>query len=82
MTIEHGVTLSIEEGVDVLFNGFYTVYVQGNLTALANVSSPVAFSSNDSSPSVEDWYGIIVGASGNLELEHVLMSFATVTLGI
>ncbi len=82
VTIESGVTLTIEEGVDVLSNGFYTMYVQGNLTALASASSPVAFSSNDSSPSVEDWYGIIVGASGHLELEFVLMSFATVTLGI
>ncbi len=55
ITIPNGLTLTIEPGVSVEFQGHYKFYVQGRLLAVGTKQDTIIFTANDVS---EGWHGI------------------------
>ncbi len=55
VTIDPGVTLTIEPGVQVRFNQFYSLYVRGTLTAEGLPGQEILFTSNQATPAPGDW---------------------------
>jgi parallel beta-helix repeat protein len=67
VTVESGVTLTIEPGVEVKFNGTFNLIINGTLNASGTSSLPINFTSNQSTPSEGDWLGIrLMGANNTL----------------
>jgi len=74
--ILNGVTLAIEPGVEVKFNGYYAIFVEGNINATGSFGNMVVFTSNYSVPSVSNWVGIQVNSTG-----HVIIKYAEIKYG-
>lgn len=58
IVVMDGVVLEIEPGVNVKFDGEYSLYIDGSLKAEGTDSDHIVFTSNRSTPSVGDWLGI------------------------
>jgi len=58
VTINSGITLTIEPGVAVKFDGLYSININGVLNAVGTPSSYIVFSSNNASPGTQDWQSI------------------------
>ena len=54
-TVPHGESLTIEPGVQVLFDGYFWLKSLGTLIAEGTESDSIIFTSNDLSPSIGDW---------------------------
>jgi parallel beta-helix repeat protein len=65
VTVESGVTLTIEPGVQVRFNGSFRLIINGTLNATGSSSLPINFTSNQSTPSKGDWLGIVLKGANN-----------------
>jgi len=77
LTINHGVTLTVESGVTVKFNDNQYMYVYGGLSATSAV-----FTSNNPSPTPGIWGNIQVGNysvsdSGNITLNSCQIQYST-----
>jgi PKD repeat protein len=71
ITIPSGSTLTIEPGVQVLFQSWYSLTVNGTLIADGSASAPVLFSANNSSPG---WLGIrFINASNDSSLTYAIV---------
>jgi parallel beta-helix repeat protein len=57
--IPESVTLTIEPGSIIKFDGYYRFLVKGTLEASGAPNYPVEFVSNKEKPAAEDWEGII-----------------------
>ncbi|MCK5290424.1 MAG: PKD domain-containing protein [Thermoplasmata archaeon] len=69
VTVDYNVTLTIREGVEVLFeSGFYDLTVDGRLRSLGNATKRVTISSNLTSPTIPSWGYLNVTSTGNAEL--------------
>jgi parallel beta-helix repeat protein len=77
VTVDYGVNLTIEPGVEVLFNGFYNLYIEGNLSAVGNESDMIKFTSNESIPSFRDWESIQVNQTGYIDIRYCNITYAT-----
>lgn len=53
--VSEGVTLTIEPAVEVKFDGFFTLRVEGELIAIGTPSEKIQFSSNQVNPFPGDW---------------------------
>ncbi len=62
-TVNSGVTLVIEPGVQVRFDGNYWLGVNGTLVAQGTAGAPIVFTSNRPDPSPGDWDEIGFGDS-------------------
>ncbi|MCJ2669723.1 MAG: hypothetical protein LN416_04340 [Candidatus Thermoplasmatota archaeon] len=62
--------LTVEPGVEVLFNGLYAIYVEGVLYSVGTPASAIDFTSNLSTPSPGDWKGLQVNATGRATIRH------------
>jgi parallel beta-helix repeat protein len=58
LTIEHGATLTIQPGVQVLVNDYQNLYLYGTL-----VANGVTFGSSSETPEAGSWGGIYVGSN-------------------
>ncbi|MFQ6128952.1 MAG: NosD domain-containing protein [Thermoplasmata archaeon] len=67
IVVEDGVTLTIEAGVEVLFDGRYEILVYGTLRSLGKSDMNVVFMPN---PPVTLWESIRVQTYGHLELRN------------
>ena len=67
VTVNPGVTLTIEAGVEVKFNGNYSLIVNGTLNSLGTATQRVKFTSNQSSPAKGDWQGINLGQNNGIQ---------------
>ncbi len=76
LVIPWGVNLTIFPGVEVRFNGNYTVWVDGNFTSLGTPNKRIAFVSNYTVPGYQDWFKIRVNATSRFELSHADFSNA------
>jgi parallel beta-helix repeat protein len=76
VTIETGVTLTIEPGVEVRFVGFYYIRVYGNLTAVGNSTDRIVITSDNLSPSPGDWEAIKVSSTGNILIDRCNISYS------
>ncbi len=70
VTVDFGVNLTIEPGVEVRFNGFFSLYIEGNLTAIGNSSERIEFTSNKTTPSDGDWDRIQVNSTGSAKIQY------------
>lgn len=81
IAVRNGATLTIEPGVQVRFNGFYTLTVQdGALVAVGNPAGAgvITFTSNFTTPSPGAWNGIVFTSETlpTSVLEHVVVAYA------
>lgn len=74
--VDQGVNLSIEAGVEIRFNGSYSLIIDGNLTALGTPANMINFTSNQSTPWSDDWDRIMVNSTG-----HADISYCNITYG-
>ncbi|MEW6041597.1 MAG: hypothetical protein AB1633_08760 [Elusimicrobiota bacterium] len=85
--VPHGATLVIEQGTVVLFGGFYTFRVSGNLIAegtenfpvvLTSIKSQSPYGSSDSNemPEPMDWNHFEISQSGALKLSYCCISYS------
>jgi parallel beta-helix repeat protein len=65
-----GVDLTIEPGVEIRFNGNYTIWVDGNFTSLGTPANGINFKSNGTVPGYKDWFKIRVNATSMFEVSH------------
>lgn len=79
-----GVTLTVESGVEIRVNQGKKIEVRGRLEALGTQSDSVIFTSNASSPAMNDWVGIVcigtvapLGVGHQLDLNYVRGEYAT-----
>lgn len=56
--VEKGVTLTIEPGVEVKFDGYYYLQIEGKLLAEGTEDDMIIFTSNKTSPAPGDWNAI------------------------
>lgn len=75
ITINSGITLTVEPGVIVRFNGFYTIEANGIINAQGTAGSPVTFTSAKPAPARGDWNTINLHGSGNI-LNYVTIEYA------
>ena len=75
ITVNAGVTLTIEAGVVVKFNGFYFIDGQGVINAQGTSINGITFTSNRSTPAVGDWNNITL-RDANSVLDHVTIEYA------
>jgi len=58
LLVEKGVTLTIEPGVEVKFDGYYYLQIEGKLIAEGTKNDMIIFTSNKTSPVPGDWDSI------------------------
>ena len=76
VTVNKDVTLTIEPGAAVRFDGNYALVVMGTLRAAGSEAQPIRFTSNASTPAPGDWAVIDFRAeSQNNLLEHVIVEY-------
>jgi len=61
--VETNVTLTIEPGVSVMFDGAYYLWIKGTLKAVGTPTDRIKFTSNKATPSAGDWTGIFFSDS-------------------
>jgi hypothetical protein len=76
ITIEWGVTLAIEPGVQVLFDGYYSIMGDGTLWAGGTQTKRITFSSNKLEPSPVYWHGIDVGSLWHARISYSDLFYA------
>ena len=75
VTIPVGSTLNIEPGVEVYFNGSYSIWVEGSLYANGTESDRIIFTSNMTFPTSLDWRGIRFNSTGKGQLNRCNFSY-------
>jgi parallel beta-helix repeat protein len=70
VTVVSGANLTIDPGVDVRFNGFYSLFIEGNLDATG-----ANFTSNLSSPGVGNWDRMQINLTGHAEINNSNISY-------
>lgn len=72
ITINAGVTLTLEPGVRVVAGGDYRIFVNGTLSGSGTVTGPIAFEAADPS-SRGAWQGLYVPAGGRCVLTNAIV---------
>ncbi len=76
--VDTNVTLTIEPGVEVLFEGgYYHFTVEGWLKSLGLPTGGVTFSSNLSSPTVPSWGFLNISSTGNAEIMYTNIHYSS-----
>lgn len=63
ITIPTGQTLIIEQGTEIKFDGYYSVTVNGTITANGTLNNPIEFSSNTGSTTADFWNNININSN-------------------
>jgi len=84
VTVEAAAMLSIECGVEVRFDGNFSLVILGRLHAVGNGLSPIAFTSNAFAPLPADWNTIkfVGGDCQFLEMKYCVVTYATTGITI
>jgi parallel beta-helix repeat protein len=75
--VEIGVTLTIEPGVDVKFDGSYSIYANGTIMAIGTAINRINITSNQAMPARSDWKNIQINSNGHGEIIHCEISYGT-----
>jgi parallel beta-helix repeat protein len=75
VTVPLGQNLTVEPGVQVKFDGYYSIYVEGNLTAVGMETNRINITSNKTTPGPNDWRRIEVNSSGHIEIKYSDISY-------
>jgi hypothetical protein len=78
VTVLSNVTLTIEAGVNVRFDGNYSLIIDGDLVAIGNASSKINFTSNKTIPEPGDWQSIRFNKWQNLYQYNSTIKYATI----
>jgi parallel beta-helix repeat protein len=77
LTIPSGTTLTIQPGVEIRFDGYYALDVQGTLNATGSPNSRILFTSNKTNRQRGDWFGIFLGpTSTNSVIRNATIEYA------
>ena len=76
VTVEPGATLTIEPGVEVKFDGVYSIIVEGLLDAQGTSGNIIKFTSNQATPTKGDWYTIRLRTENN-RIDYAEIEYAT-----
>jgi parallel beta-helix repeat protein len=76
VTVDPGITLTIEPGVEVRFDSTFSIIVDGKLIADGTSANPIRFTSNQSVPTKGDWYTIRLRTDNNL-IDNAEIEYAT-----
>jgi parallel beta-helix repeat protein len=76
VTVDPGYTLTIDPGVEVLFNGSYSIYVEGTLYAVGDESNLINFTTNVPSFDDDDRFNIQINATGETTIKYANISYA------
>ncbi len=75
VTVADGVTLTIEAGVQVKFDGFYSMYVDGTLIAIGMETNRINITSNKATLALNDWDEIRINSTGYVEIKYSKISY-------
>lgn len=75
-----GATLTLNSGVRVVAHEFAALTVEGTLAAAGTAEQPIVFTTNEVHPDNQTWGGIIVERTGQANLQHVLVEYASPAL--
>jgi parallel beta-helix repeat protein len=75
-TVNSGTTLIIEPGVEVLFNRYYGLYVEGEMIAAGNPGNPIKFDLNLTNPAPGDWSWIRFDTNSKGRVTDARISYA------
>jgi Right handed beta helix region/FlgD Ig-like domain len=78
VTVNAGVTLTIQDGVTVLFNSAAQLSILGTLTAIGTAATPITFTSSAVNPAMGLWKNIIFQAGSSAFSQ---ISYATIDYG-
>ena len=78
VTVEAGVTLTVNSGVQVKFNNGFSLSVSGTLNASGTSVSQILFTSNQSTPFVSDWGGIRFNDNSGGSLSNCVVEYADI----
>jgi parallel beta-helix repeat protein len=70
-------TLTIEPGVEVKFDGFYSIYVDGTIIAIGNESNRINITSNSINPIPGDWNTIQINLKGHSEIKDCNINYGS-----
>ncbi|WHI49142.1 right-handed parallel beta-helix repeat-containing protein [Microbulbifer sp. VAAF005] len=73
--VKSGVTLTIEPGARIEVGGRFSLKVYGTLDAQGTSDNPIVFTSDESTPSVGDWFGIVAQSGGTVNLDYVTIEY-------
>jgi parallel beta-helix repeat protein len=75
VTVADGITLTIEPGVQVRFDGYYGIYINGTLIAIGTEASRIVFTSNYKWPEAGDWLNIYIRSTGYADIRYCDISY-------
>ena len=76
ITVYPTVTLTIEPGVQVRFGGYFSLIVEGSLSAIGEENNTITFTSNKDQPGTGDWYTIKFSGTEPSTLTYCSMQYA------
>jgi parallel beta-helix repeat protein len=74
--VDENYSLTIEPGVNVRFNGDYSIYIDGNLNAVGLSDKMINFTTNITSPSFVKWDRIQINSTGQAEISYCNITWA------
>ena len=76
VTVPAGETLTIEPGVEVKFDDYYSIYVDGILIAVGTEMNRIIITSNSAAPATYDWLNIRIRSNGHGEIKYCDITYA------
>lgn len=73
-----GQTLSIEEGVEIKFDGYYSLIVNGTLLAIGSANNYIKFTSNNTSPTKKDWNQIAIYGTATSKIDYCIIEYGKI----
>lgn len=78
ITVPAGQTLTIEEGVEVKFDGYYSLIVNGTILTNGSATNFVKFTSNKTSPTNKDWNQIVINSTETSKIDYSIIEYGKV----
>lgn len=75
--VQNGVTLTIDPDVQVKFDGYYSLYVDGSLIAAGSQTNGIVITSNMAVPGPKDWNRIQINSTAQAIIKYCNISYAT-----
>jgi parallel beta-helix repeat protein len=77
VTVTSGAILTIDAGVQVRFDGFFNIYVDGSIIVNGTETDRINITSNLISPSPGDWDRIEISSLGHAEINYAEISYGS-----
>jgi parallel beta-helix repeat protein len=76
VSVPEGQSLTINPGVEVRFDGFYGISVDGNLIAVGTEINRINITSGIATPKAGDWDRIQINSTGHAEIKYCNISYS------